>query len=133
MEKSNYLEYSSTRFGSYFHLERLLRRIAMAAVPTFSASHLVTNSALGRPGRVTLVASGCRVCGLCWNLETIHWVFYGFFRPISIHFLDFVCFSACRTQFSAFLSQAASFCRIQSVSGWLVTVTTLLRCFKTPK
>lgn len=42
-------------------------------------------------------------------------------------------FSACRTRFSVFLSQAASFCRIQSVSGWLVTVTTLLRCFKTPK
>ena len=57
-------------------------------------------------------------------------VFFGPFPSIS--WILYV-FSACRTRFSVFLSQAASFCRIQSVSGWLVTVTTLLRCFKTPK
>ena len=107
----------------------------MAAVPTFSASHLVINSALGRPGgRGTHKGIGLQSAWFVLELGNYSLGFLWFF---SAHFHPFpgfcMFFRPVELDFLFFLSQAASFCRIQSVSGWLVTVTTLLRCFKTPK
>ena len=81
-----------------------MRRIAMAAVPTFSASHLVINSALGRPGgRGTHKGIGLQSAwfvlelgnyslGFLWFFSAHFHPFPGFcmfFRPVELDFLFF--------------------------------------------